>query len=134
MLKAVESRRGEVLFVPIVQQLPDTLDACSRFLDLANTKIMGNDIELNIIESHTDIPQNPDFPRQNGIKNMEYGPSHNEESDEDEEDQLIMEDGSRALLSSSRSPRSSIDRPKESMVPAKTWPQIQSIVIEVNAQ
>ncbi|KAJ6457064.1 Mg transporter [Mycena vitilis] len=103
---------------------------------------MQNDIELARIESRTEDLQNPGFPPQNGTKNKEYE-LHKEEaeadldsgSDSDGED-LVMDqdDGRQALLSSSRSPRSPRfgDRQKQqdAMGPAKTWPQIKSIVVE----
>ncbi|KAJ7891343.1 Mg transporter [Mycena olivaceomarginata] len=95
---------------------------------------MENDIELAQIKSQEDDPQDRRFSLQNGTKNMhiEHEPLHNEDSDSDEED-LVVDDGSRALLASSRSPRSprsGADAQKEALGPAKTWPQIRSIVIE----
>jgi hypothetical protein len=92
---------------------------------------MRDDIELTRIESNDVAPEAPPFSRENGAKNDEYGPSHNEESDSDEED-LIMDEGSRALLRSPRVDNFSGGRLKEPMVSAKMWPQIQGIVVEVN--
>lgn len=96
---------------------------------------MENDIELAQIKSQEDDPQDRRFPLQNGTKNMHIGhePLHNEDSDSDEDD-LVVDDRSRTLLASSRSPRSprsGADAQKEALGPAKTWPQIRSIVIEV---
>ncbi|KAF7353839.1 Chromatin-remodeling complexes subunit ngg1 [Mycena venus] len=95
---------------------------------------MRDDIELTQIKSQEEEPQDSEYPLQNGTKNIhiEYEPSHNEDSDSDEED-LVVDDGSRALLSSSRPPRSpgaSAEAQRVSLGPAKTWPQIKSIVIE----
>ncbi|KAJ6606159.1 Mg transporter [Mycena vulgaris] len=90
---------------------------------------MGDDIELTRIESNGADVEDPNFPRQNGTKIHEYGQSHNDESDSDEED-LVMDEGSRALLGPPRSSISSGGRQKEPMISAKLWPQIQSIVIE----
>ncbi|KAF8191618.1 hypothetical protein K438DRAFT_1721112 [Mycena galopus ATCC 62051] len=92
---------------------------------------MGNDIELTPIKAHEDLPQEPDFPLQNGTKNAQE-PLHDEESDSDEED-LVVDDGTQALLSSSRTARTSLEattKARESLGPARSWPQIQSIVIE----
>ncbi|KAJ7215307.1 hypothetical protein B0H12DRAFT_1194589 [Mycena haematopus] len=87
---------------------------------------MENDIELTPIKSHEDDSQESDFPLSNGTKNTLM--EHDEESDLDDED-LVVDDGTQALLSSSRLPGST-GAQKELLGPAKTWPQIQSIVIE----
>lgn len=101
---------------------------------------MGDNIELTRIESATSDKASFEFPLQNGTKTYEYGPSHDEGSDSDEDD-LIMDEGSQALLGprtprspgmprSPGTPRSPGGRQKELMVTAKSWPQIQSIVME----
>ncbi|KAJ7144974.1 solute carrier family 41 member 1 [Mycena crocata] len=89
---------------------------------------MGNDIELTRIDSHSDDPEYSQFSPQNGTKHLNYEPSLND-SDSDEED-LIMDEGSRALLRSPGSPRSPGGRQREPMASSKLWPQIKSIVIE----
>ncbi|KAJ7700808.1 hypothetical protein B0H17DRAFT_1327832 [Mycena rosella] len=99
---------------------------CSPYpLEPGQHNTMGDDIELTRIESNAAGPRDPESPRQNGTKMHEYGPSHHEESDSDEED-LVMDEGSRALLGA----RSPVGLQKDPIISAKLWPQIQSIVIE----
>ncbi|KAF7359108.1 Solute carrier family 41 member 1 [Mycena sanguinolenta] len=95
---------------------------------------MGDDIELAPIKTpHPSDPQESGFALENDIKNTPPSEHGDEESDEDEED-LVVDDGTQALLGSSRSPNPAGTTPKDSLGTAKgktkTWPQIKSIVIE----
>ncbi|KAJ7778783.1 Mg transporter [Mycena maculata] len=55
---------------------------------------------------------------------------HNEEDSDSDGEDLVMDDGNRALLGPSASPRPPVGALKETVVSAKLWPQISGIVVE----
>ncbi|KAF7294599.1 Mg transporter [Mycena indigotica] len=84
----------------------------------------AENIKLNPIQPS---PVKPAFSRQNGngSKHVAYEPSVNEDDEDEEEDDLVMEDVSRALLTPA-TPRFAQNRE----APASLWLQIRGIVIE----
>ncbi|KAJ7611726.1 solute carrier family 41 member 1 [Roridomyces roridus] len=80
---------------------------------------MADNIELAPLDSH------PKPPRENGT----YAPSHN--SDDSDDEDLVMDDGRRALLGPMASTRDTTGRQKDSVTSTtKLWPQVRGIVIE----
>ncbi|KAJ6630275.1 hypothetical protein B0H10DRAFT_1983851 [Mycena sp. CBHHK59/15] len=96
----------------MLSELVSISDAPNTFLD---HKTMGDEIELSRF---------PDFTGENGTKNTSY--VHSQDEDSDDED-LVMDEGSRALLGPPRSPGG---REKQLAPPLRPWTQIKSIVIE----